>query len=215
MNKFIAKSLGILIAGSLSVAMAAQPLPPKRAAAAAAPAPLPMLTKAAIRQSMNMTFAYRKPVRASALMTKQEKRWYRAALQAARTLEARRQIRELTYARLVQRATERGMLIVFPNSAAYVAAHPDTAPQLHEAANREPVRVAAIRPVETKAPPAQNARTVASKPTNATPAPQQVHEALRKPVRVAALRPVGTPAHPAAPAHPAHPAALKPLPPRH
>lgn len=136
MNKFIARSLGILMIGGASVAMAQPPLPKIAVTPAAAPA-LPMLTKSAIKQSLNLTFAYKKPVRVSALMTKQERKWYQRAMQSARTLEARRQIRELTYARLMQRATERGMLVVFPNSKAY-ATHGEVAPQLREVV-REPV----------------------------------------------------------------------------
>lgn len=65
-------------------------------------------------QELRWIFAYKKPVRLGKLMTKRERRAYRRAMRAAKTYAARKQIRELTYARLGLRARERGMLVVIP-----------------------------------------------------------------------------------------------------
>lgn len=61
---------------------------------------------------LNFTIAYRRPVRARDLMTGRERAEYRRALNAAATIEARQSIRETTYARLSQRAWERGMAVI-------------------------------------------------------------------------------------------------------
>lgn len=55
----------------------------------------------------------RRAVRARKIMTRQERREYRRIMKAA-TYEIRQQIRETTYARLRQRAWERGMILVEP-----------------------------------------------------------------------------------------------------
>lgn len=56
----------------------------------------------------------RKAIRPRALMTERERSEYRRAVRATPSLEARLQIREVTYARLRQRAWERGMVLVEP-----------------------------------------------------------------------------------------------------
>lgn len=139
MKNFLTPSLGILMAGSLSVAIAQQPAPkvattPAKTAAAVA-------NKAAITQELRTTFAYARPVRVGALMTKREKMEYKRAMQTATTAAARQQIRELTYAKLNQRAMERGMFVVIPSA--------KTSPARGEVAQaRTAPRVAAVeRPV--------------------------------------------------------------------
>jgi len=134
---------------------------------------IPALTKSLLKQELRWTIAYKKPVRVGALMTKRERKQFFRAMQTAKTLEARQQIREFAYARLRQRAAERGMFVV-PHTAQKVA----------------------TVPVEAKP---QQVR-VEAKPKVGTVV---VREPVRIVTKPAVARVIPTTPHPAAPAHPA------------
>jgi len=187
MRKIITSSL-ILMATSLPIAMAQPPL-----SRATAGQTTPLLTKAALKQELRWTLAYKKPVRVGALMTKREKRAFFHAMRMARTMEARQQVRELTYARLRQRVIERGMFVVMPNTTANVA-RTEAKPQIRETV-REPVRVA-VKPtvVRVAAAPAVTPHVAAA------------------PAVIPHLAPPPAVPHPSI--APAHPVRL-PLPPKH
>ncbi|KOR31169.1 hypothetical protein TI04_02245 [Achromatium sp. WMS2] len=108
----------------------------------------------------SMVIAYRKPVRARDLMSKQERREYRLAMRAAQTPEAKQQIREITFTRLIARANAQGMVIVVEPRWAAVTRWQESSGKepkpVTESANpqRKTNRAVEVVPVHTAAHPA-------------------------------------------------------------
>lgn len=166
MNKVLISFL-ILVVTSIPVAMAKPPLPRANSVAPA----VPLLTKAALKRDLRWTIAYKqKPVYAGKLMTKQERRAFIQAMRMARTVEARQQIREFTYARLRQRAAARGLYVIMPAATtAHTVTRTEAKPQLREVM-REPVRVAA-NPVPKAVAPVHIAPAAVPHPVAPAPRP--------------------------------------------
>ena len=142
------------MATGLSIAIA-KPTPTPAPAPTKQAAVTPKMVKGSIIQELHWTFAYKRPVRVGRLMTKQEKRQYVSAMQAAKTVEARQQIRELTYAKLRLRAQERGMYVVIPATAVPATRSEVATPipvKVSEVAPK-PVKLATVAPVHQSPAP--------------------------------------------------------------
>ncbi|KOR32785.1 hypothetical protein TI05_05030 [Achromatium sp. WMS3] len=180
---------------------------------AIAKSPVPTDAKAIKPIEVRWIFIYKKPVRMRNLMTHQERGEYRRAMRAAKTWEARQQIRELVHTRLNQRAMEWGMFIVIPNHNKHLMREESDAP------TRE-LETPELKPTELH--PTKEAANIAVAQSKAATVPTLQHQSLKSPTpkeptivpMTSINRPTITP-HSIHPQHPMHPAHPMPQPPHH